>query len=86
MTVPAKGNYGAAPEKGIPRGQSLRYSELAKGIYLNRALARVTSIPIIYIALLPYFRVATSHYGNDTALPRSWRNSDARSMISAAEG
>ena len=49
-TVYAKGNYGA--EKGIPRGQSLRYSKLAKGLYLNRALARVTSIPIIYLAPL----------------------------------
>ena len=35
-TVYAKGNYGAAPDKGIPRGQ---YSELARGIYLNRVLA-----------------------------------------------
>jgi hypothetical protein len=35
-TVYAKGNPGAAPEKGTPHCQ---YSELERGVYLNRVLA-----------------------------------------------
>ena len=35
-TAYAKGNSGAAPEKGIPHFQ---YSELEKGVYLNIVLA-----------------------------------------------
>ncbi len=56
------GNCGAAPAKRIPRhghGGQPEYSGLEKGIYLSSVLVLITTIPIIYITLLPHRRDVT---------------------------
>ena len=66
------GSCGVVPEKGIPRGQ---YSELEKGIYLNRAPSSTYST--IFLILLFLFNypddnladAATSHYYSVLPLP-----------------
>ena len=68
MTRGVAGLY--IPKKGIPRGQ---YSELAKGIYLNRVPS--SSYSAIFLILLFLFNypddnlvdTAISHYGDGTA-------------------